>query len=617
MTWFWTITYSVLAVILVAGAVVSYLFYRGYKKIAAVASFNMPIGEPFTHAILGNPEAMAHPCKHLLRARICDSISSAYHQLLFSKTFMVFVNDAVEAGKVLTDQLAKGPVYTSFRLMPAVADTNSAEGPAWEARIRTLRASYARMHTDEATMTADLLAALHSAAESGKTVNMSQLFTLYALDVMCRAAFDYPLGAVSGSAEGADLLKYIETHIGFLKSSNKLFPAATGSPVTAEEEAAAKQAWVKFLQKRQAVLVSEAMQHEAAKGELDRALFGHALVAMAREMHAARVTAASAAGAAEAVPVPPLNLTDDPNILAEMHLVLRHGHEMLQAQLQWFFYTLYRHPEERAKLEKAIIDHKASHPAPSPSSGASADGPEYLECVIKEILRVRPAAANFTVRSIDKPYQVKGPDGGYVIPVQAGGVGLGPGGTPINVSIYCLQNTSRTWGGRQQGDKWHAEKFQPERWEGSGSAAEGLTASHPSCPFLARNPALSSAPSPHNAIYAGVGFKPQSLSFFPFSAGDRRCRGIDLALSILRRTALDVVPLFRLDALRPDYNEDPGAQYFTTLTPALTMDGQSSVDLLVSRATEPGVMPKRKKEKHGWAQDDSDDEDMPVLDGVQ
>lgn len=603
MGWFWIALWVVLGFILLAVCVLGYLFYRQYKKIQAVQSFAMP-SIPFQN-MLGHPDGMLHPCKHLLRAQICDSIDSAYYQLLLTKAFMVFVNDAVEAGKIMTDLVTKGGVYRSFRWNPKVADTMSAEGPAWEARIKTLKEAYAGLKCKEGSMTTALLASLRTAAESGKSINIASLFSLYALDVMSEAAFGYELGAVAGSAEGKELLLYLDTNAAYLKHTSASrfqmmkisFPLWAALPaVSAEAEAKTKEAWGRYLAKMQALVVAEALQHEKANGELRRNVLGDALVSLARQMHATEVAAAAAAGTGA---VRPLNLSEDPNICAELHQVLRHGHDCLSAQLQWLFYTLHRRPEERAAVERDLA---------ASSNGAQGVLPPRVEAVLLEVMRMRPAASNFTVRTIEQPYRAKGPNGGYLVPVQED-QGFGPG-TPVNVSIYSLQNTRRTWGPKSKDDPWHTESFQPERWldasqhpEGAGSAA-----SHPSCPFLARNPALASAPSPHNVLYGGVGFKSQSLSFFPFSAGDRRCRGIDLALSVLRRTLLDVVPAFRLDALKADLPEDPGASHFTTVVPVLTMEGQSSVDLAVTRVTEAGVVPKKKKEAHGWAQDDSDDE---------
>lgn len=597
MGWLWIALWVVLGIILLVVCVLGYLFYRQYKKIEAVASFDMPTIK-FQNA-LGHPDGMLHPCKHLLRAQICDSIDSAYYQLLFSKAFMVFVNDAVEAGRVMTDLVTKGGVYQSFRWNPKVADTMSAEGSAWEARVKALKEAYAGLKCKEGSMTTALLASLRAAAESGKSVNIASLFSLYALDVMSEAVFGYDLGAVAGSAEGAELLLYLDTNAAYLKytAARKYpmmqisFPLWTSLPaVAAETEAKAKEAWTRYLAKMQALVVSEALQHEKAHGELRKAVLGDALVGLARQMHAAEAAAAGAGAAGG------LNLAEDPNIRAELHLALRHGHDCLSAQLQWLFYTLQRRPEERAKVEQDLAE-------------AQGGGlPPRVEAVLLEVMRTRPAASNFTVRTIEKPYRAKGPGGGYLVPVQPD-QGFGPG-TPVNVSIYSLQNTRRTWGPKTKEDPWNAEAFQPERWLDAAQQPEGAApaASHPSCPFLARNPALASAPSPHNALYGGVGFKEQSLSFFPFSAGDRRCRGIDLALTVLRRTLLDVAPAFRLDALKPDLPEDPGASHYTCVLPVLTMEGQSSIDLAVTRVTEPGVVPKRRKEAHSWAQDDSDDE---------
>ena len=573
LSWGWTLLVAILALVLLIGLFVLYLLTRGYKKISAEVVGNIP-SPPFSHQMLGHPEASTHPCKHVYRAQYCDTIESAFHQLVLMKRFIVFCNDATEAGKILSDLTIKGVVYSMFRFKPAVPDLMSAEGPEFDSRIKTLKHGMSNLEVkNPASISAALLSKLKEASESGKPLDLAKLLRLFSLDVISQSLFGYDLQAVSGSAEGEALYQVFVTRDDKLKSTG-IFSNPSNRKVAPEEEVEAVTRWATYVRKLQGLVVSEVAAYESANGELKADVFTHSLVLLARRLHAEKV-----AGGAK---VADLVLAEDDNIAAEIHSALRHGFEAIAGTLTWTLYLLYRHPEARAKLELALIKDGDSAP--------------YLEWVIKETLRRNPVMGNFTVRTVTQEgYRVKGPDGGYVIPVQQA-----EGGTPINVSIFCLQNTTRTWEKPME--------FTPERWDGPGSQVDGIKASHPNCPFLSRlqQQAGVSATSVPNSDYCGAGFKENSLSFFPFSAGERICRGKDFALTVIRRVVADVTKAYRLQIASADeQHDDPGASYYSSIVPVLP----DSCNVLVSRLTDPGVVPKKKKVEHGWAKDDSDDEE--------
>jgi cytochrome P450 len=135
-----------------------------------------------------------------------------------------------------------------------------------------------------------------------------------------------------------------------------------------------------------------------------------------------------------------------------------------------------------------------------------------------------PVAGNMTVRT----------------PSEAGGTLAGgfeaPSGTPLHVPIFTLQNSTRDW--------FKPMEFLPKRWmdeEGEAPLAvvdpSGRKVTtrleQPKCPFLAKLAGASAG------AYDGLGFEEGSLSFFPFSAGERSCPGKHLALQV--KTPLDML----------------------------------------------------------------------------
>jgi cytochrome P450 len=139
----------------------------------------------------------------------------------------------------------------------------------------------------------------------------------------------------------------------------------------------------------------------------------------------------------------------DRHLRDELVAMLVGGHDSSAASLAWGFELLARHPTVQAQLR---------------------DGdPAYLDAVVKEVLRIRPALT-IAPRLLLEPVQIAGH------PI--------PAGTQV---AACL------WLACRREDLWpRASEFRPERWLGEGPA-------------------------------------PNPLSWIPFGGGVRRCAGAPFA----------------------------------------------------------------------------------------
>ncbi|MFL5832045.1 MAG: cytochrome P450 [Solirubrobacteraceae bacterium] len=160
----------------------------------------------------------------------------------------------------------------------------------------------------------------------------------------------------------------------------------------------------------------------------------------------------------------------DRHIRDQLVALLVGGHDSSAASLAWGFERLARHPEVHARLR---------------------DGdPAYLDAVVKEVLRARPALT-IAPRRLREPVRIAG----RVIP--AG----------VQVAA-CL------WLAMRREDLWpHASAFRPERWLG--------------------------AP------------KPDAMTWIPFGGGVRRCAGAPFA-EMEMREVLRAAAALKLRPVRPE-----------------------------------------------------------------
>jgi cytochrome P450 len=162
---------------------------------------------------------------------------------------------------------------------------------------------------------------------------------------------------------------------------------------------------------------------------------------------------------------------------------------------QWFFYELSKHPEVEAKI-RAEFAAKLKPLGVGPDGYITADHVKelvYLEAVIKETLRLRPAA----------PLGTRVTDRDIVI---AGDVLIRKGDN-IGLSSYSMARNPRVWGP-------DAAEFKPERWI---DAKTGELISFPATKFLT------------------------------FGVGPRQCIGMKLAMLNLRVLTANVIHRYKFD----------------------------------------------------------------------
>ena len=385
----------------------------------------------------------------------------------------------------------------------------------------------------------DLMSALGKHVESKSTVDVSELFSLLSFDIMSSFLFDYDLGALRGSEEGRALLNSIRT-LTDAQAKVGIYADPNIRSISQEELRKAQTDWRDYLVKMKTKVMTDANEYQSKHGELSSEKFGHALKKLAES-----------------------ELYPEQHMAADIHQVFRHGYECIAGTFVWIFYALAKHPKIRLRLQNDVEEWKRV---------GKSGYPEYLECVIKETLRRYPVAGNTTVRTVtDSDSELTG--GAKVAR-----------NTPLHIHMYSLHNTTREW------DK--PKEFIPERWlEAAGE--EGKNASCPRCPFLAGD----------NNIYNGAGHTENSLSFFPFSAGDRICLGQTLVLKVLREVLFNVSAEYHLGFVEKVWTDDVGISQNAVIVPQLAQ----SKSMKVYRGKE---VPKEDKVDEGWA--DSDDEAPPL-----
>lgn len=566
------------------------------KKIKAeiIEGIDSP---PMDHH-MGHLNPMMHPLKHEFRLEICNAARSPIHQLVVVKTSSVFVNDAEEAVNVLNTLERKGPMYIAWRLNAQVPDILTADDKDWETRNKGFGSAISALSLKSTQLKAiqhALATGLKKASEDGSAYDLSANMSYVAMDSLCLSAFGYSLEATGGRDEGRALYRALQS-LATKQAKAGLFGNHELRDISPEEEKAAKDTWNAFLDKLLGVVKANAQNDPKDHP------FCAALVNWANNDLEFPVDLANNGKTLEEADKDGIR---DLFMQGEIHQLLRHGHEALGGVLTWVFVALHRHPKIRQSLEKDIT-----------STAAGFDS-EYLGNVIKETLRKYPTCGNTTVRSVDSDDGYKTKTGGYTVPK----------GTSIFVHMFSLQNTKREW------DK--PNDFLPERWE---AAREGKKASAPGCPFSFSSASASASPSLMKAdanggdegesdVYAGVGHRPHSLSYFPFSTGKRTCLGRGLALQVIQAVVQDVAQNYRLDPYKlatdagpdgMDYKE-PGKSAFATIVPlhekstrievrAIPKSGTLSLGAAVA-----DLIKDMKPKDGGWADADSDDDDVPDL----
>eukprot|EP01112_Ceratiomyxa_fruticulosa_P015170 TRINITY_DN4434_c0_g1_i1.p1 TRINITY_DN4434_c0_g1~~TRINITY_DN4434_c0_g1_i1.p1 ORF type:complete len:497 (+),score=95.69 TRINITY_DN4434_c0_g1_i1:148-1638(+) len=128
------------------------------------------------------------------------------------------------------------------------------------------------------------------------------------------------------------------------------------------------------------------------------------------------------------------------------------GHETLQSSFLWILYLLSRHPEVHAKLTNEIRETLGGNGSEVKIPKIEdLDSLKYLNCVVKESLRVFPPVP-LVLRKCETTETVNGV--------------LIPGGTIVVVSMYVQHHNPDYWE--------NAEEFRPERWADDPKVHPGL-----------------------------------------------------------------------------------------------------------------------------------------------
>jgi cytochrome P450 len=158
----------------------------------------------------------------------------------------------------------------------------------------------------------------------------------------------------------------------------------------------------------------------------------------------------------------------DVEVRDELVTLLLAGHETTATSLAWTFDRLLAHPRVLDKLRAEL----------------AAGREDYLDCVIRETLRVRPIVP-LIGRHVAKPYQL----GSWTLPVD----------TRVAPSIYLAGHRASAYP--------NPERFDPDRW---------------------------------------IGVKPDPYTWLPFGGGIRRCIGMAFAQLEMRLVIASVVQRTRL-----------------------------------------------------------------------
>lgn len=282
---------------------------------------------PLTHPLLGHPDKLVSPYKHELRLGVCEAARGPFHQLVMMKNASVFINDGQEAARLLDEMPSKGPIYAAFRLDPKIPDILASDADQYILRKDALGPALQKIELSKEAMDVilkNLSAVLKTHSESGKPVDLDEVFGYLAFDCVCHSVFGYQLDALSGAEQGGKLYRALITLQEYMAGQG-LYANPNARKIPAAELQQVQADWKDFLVKLVSVIRSDAETFKSQHGELLVASnVGHALVHLAD-------TSEGAYG--------------DNEMKADVHQLLRHGYECIAGQLGWLFFALHRHPK--------------------------------------------------------------------------------------------------------------------------------------------------------------------------------------------------------------------------------------------------------------------------------
>ncbi|KAI6097902.1 cytochrome P450 [Pisolithus sp. B1] len=135
-------------------------------------------------------------------------------------------------------------------------------------------------------------------------------------------------------------------------------------------------------------------------------------------------------------------------VLAQMRVLFVASYETTAITMTWALFELARHPDIQTKLREELLSFGGE-----PSYDQLSTGFPYLDAVVQETLRFRPAAQERAneddVIPLSEPVRTKSGEVVDSIAVERG--------TVIGISIPCMNRSEAIWGP-------DAKVFRPERW---------------------------------------------------------------------------------------------------------------------------------------------------------
>ena len=124
----------------------------------------------------------------------------------------VFINDSIEAAYLIDSITSKGRIYSAFRYEPSTPDILASDEEAFLIRKQAFGKAIENLKIKQENMIMkDLLDLFLKHSETNETLDLKAIYTYFAFDCVCEAAFDYKLDAVKGSTEGKKLYQSLCT----------------------------------------------------------------------------------------------------------------------------------------------------------------------------------------------------------------------------------------------------------------------------------------------------------------------------------------------------------------------------------------------------------------------
>lgn len=122
------------------------------------------------------------------------------------------MNEPAEVGRVIRDIPTKGRIYSVFRYDQSTPDIMACDFESYSIRKSILGPALESMKIPlNSIIMEDLMGILKRYAFSGKVCDVKEIFTQFALDLICEAAFGYKLEALHGSVDGSKSISSLRT----------------------------------------------------------------------------------------------------------------------------------------------------------------------------------------------------------------------------------------------------------------------------------------------------------------------------------------------------------------------------------------------------------------------